>query len=116
MTYVVGDKCTNCKHTTCVDVCPVDCFHEGANMLVIDPEEYIDGGPCEPECPVSAIYSEEKLPAEQMHMMAVNSEFATRWPVITEMRDPPADAEVWEQFENKYPEHLSPVSGGPTCE
>ena len=64
MTYVVNDKCIMCKHTDCVEVCPVDCFYEGPNMLVINPEECIDCGACEPECPVDAIYDEDEVPDE----------------------------------------------------
>ena len=64
MTYVVTETCIKCKYTDCVDVCPVDCFREGPNMLVIDPDECIDCGACEPECPVNAIFPEESLPPE----------------------------------------------------
>ena len=55
MTYIVNDKCIKCKLMDCVEVCPVDCFYEGKNMLVIKPDECIDCGVCEPECPVDAI-------------------------------------------------------------
>ena len=64
MTYIVKDECIKCKLTDCVEVCPVDCFYEGENMLVINPEECIDCGACEPECPVDAIYDEDEVPEE----------------------------------------------------
>lgn len=112
MTYVVGDQCIKCKYTDCVEVCPVDCFHEGENMLVIDPDECIDCTLCEPECPIGAIYADHELPRNQAHMLAVNAEFAGKWPVITEMKPAPADAEAWEDVENKYPSHFSPKPEG----
>ena len=72
MTFVVGKDCINCKHTTCVQVCPVDCFYEGKNILVIDPEECIDCGLCEPECPVDAIFAEDEVPADQLDFIEIN--------------------------------------------
>lgn len=108
MTYVVGEACIKCKLTDCVEVCPVDCFHEGENMLVIDPEECIDCSLCEPECPIGAIYSEDELPEDQKQMIAVNAKYSAKWPVITAMRDAPPDAHEWEDVKNKYPEHFSP--------
>jgi len=116
MTYVVSALCINCKHTTCVEVCPVDCFHEGENMLVIDPDECIDCSLCVPECPVEAIFDEDDLPAEQSQMIAVNAEFAKKWPVITSIRDAPPDAHDWADVENKYPEHFSPNPAKPENE
>ncbi|MCL4108974.1 UNVERIFIED_CONTAM: hypothetical protein GTU68_008169 [Idotea baltica] len=95
MTFVVGEQCIKCKHTDCVEVCPVDCFYEGPNFLVIHPDECIDCALCEPECPVDAIYSEDELPEEQQVFMELNAELAEVWPVITEMKDAPADAEDW---------------------
>ena len=112
MTYVVGDKCIKCKLTDCVEVCPVDCFHEGANMLVIDPEECIDCSLCEPECPIGAIFSEDDLPSDQQHFLQINAEYSAKWPVITTMREAPADADEWEEVAEKYPEHFSPEPGG----
>src|SRR5439155_2935922 len=85
-----------CKYMDCVEVCPVDCFHEGPNFLTIDPEECIDCTLCEPECPVEAIFSEEELPAGQEHFKQLNAELAKQWPVITEKKDAPADAKEWE--------------------
>ena len=96
MTYVVTENCIKCKYMDCVEVCPVDCFHEGPNFLAIDPEECIDCTLCEPECPVEAIFSEEELPAGQEQFKQLNAELAKQWPVITQMKDPPADAKEWE--------------------
>ncbi|RZU98126.1 ferredoxin FdxA [Spiribacter vilamensis] len=105
MTYVVTDNCIKCKYTDCVEVCPVDCFHEGPNFLAIDPDECIDCTLCEPECPAEAIYSEDDLPGEMAHFLGLNAELAQKWPVITEMKDSPADAEQWDGVPNKL-EHL----------
>ncbi|MDH5621290.1 MAG: ferredoxin family protein [Gammaproteobacteria bacterium] len=108
MAYVVSEACIKCKLTDCVEVCPVDCFHEGENMLVIDAEERIDCTLCEPECPIGAIYSEGELPPDQVKMIAVNAEYALKWRDITEMKAPPEEWREWEYVENKYPEHFSP--------
>lgn len=105
MTYVVTDPCIKCKYTDCVEVCPVDCFHEGPNILVIDPEECIDCSLCEPECPVDAIYAEEDLPEEQKHFLELNEELSREWPVISEMKEAPADAAEWENVPDKL-KHL----------
>ena len=101
MTFVVTESCIKCKYTDCVEVCPVDCFHEGPNFLVIDPDECIDCTLCEPECPVEAIYSEDELPADQQQFLELNAELAAEWPVITEAKDPPADADDWKDVEDK---------------
>ena len=101
MTYVITESCIKCKYTDCVEVCPVDCFHEGPNMLVIDPEECIDCTLCEPECPVEAICSEDDIPDGQEHFLELNEELSQVWPVITEAGDPPDDAEEWEDVEDK---------------
>ena len=95
MTFVVGEDCIKCKHTDCVEVCPVDCFYEGPNFLVIHPDECIDCALCEPECPVDAIYSEDELPGDQESFLQLNAELAEVWPNITERKEPPADAEDW---------------------
>ena len=86
MTYVVTDNCIACKYTDCVEVCPVDCFYEGENMLVIDTEECIDCGVCEPECPADAIRADTESDMEKW--VAFNAKYAARWPVILEAKDP----------------------------
>ncbi len=101
MTYIVNDNCIACKYTDCVEVCPVDCFYEGENMLVIHPDECIDCGVCEPECPVEAIFSEDELPAGQEQFLELNAELSQDWPVITEMKDPPEDADEWREVSDK---------------
>jgi ferredoxin len=101
MTYVVTENCIKCKYTDCVEVCPVDCFHEGPNMLVIDPDECIDCTLCVPECPVDAIYAEDDLPEDQTEFLPLNAELAKSWPVITEMKPAPPDAAEWEKKEGK---------------
>ncbi len=102
MTFVVTESCIKCKLTDCVEVCPVDCFHEGPNMLVIDPEECIDCTLCEPECPVEAIFSEDELPEEHEKFLALNAELSESWPVITEMKDAPADEAEWREVKDKF--------------
>ena len=101
MTYVVTESCIKCKYTDCVDVCPVDCFHEGPNMLVIDPAECIDCTLCVAECPVEAIFAEDDVPTEQRPYVAINAELAKVWPVITEKIDAPADADEWAKVKEK---------------
>ncbi len=102
MTFVVGDNCIKCKHTDCVEVCPVDCFYEGPNMLVIDPDECIDCALCEPECPVTAIYEETELPEGQDIYIDINAEYARKWPNITEMKASPEDADKWDGLPGKF--------------
>jgi len=101
MTFVVTEPCIKCKYTDCVEVCPVDCFHEGPNFLVIDPEECIDCTLCEPECPVEAIVSEDDLPEDQREFLELNAELSKEWPTITEVKDPPPDAKEWEAVTDK---------------
>lgn len=105
MTFVVSDSCIKCKHTDCVEVCPVDCFYEGPNFLVINPDECIDCALCEPECPVDAIFSEDELPENESVFLELNAELAETWPNITEKKDPLPDAEDWADVKNKL-EHL----------
>lgn len=101
MTYVVTENCIRCKFTDCVDVCPVDCFREGPNFLAIDPDECIDCSLCVAECPAEAIFAEDDVPANQQHMIALNAELAKNWPMISERKDAPADAEQWNGKPNK---------------
>lgn len=101
MTYVVKEECIKCKYTDCVEVCPVDCFHEGPNYLVIDPEECIDCSLCEPECPVNAIVADDDLEPEQEFYVELNAELSEIWPVITEKKPAPEDADDWVDKENK---------------
>ena len=101
MTFIVTDSCIKCKFTDCVEVCPVDCFHEGPNFLVIDPEECIDCNICVPECPVDAIYAEDDLPEDQQHFLEINVDLAKKWPVITSMKDAPEDADDWREVKDK---------------
>jgi len=96
MTYVVTENCIRCKYTDCVEVCPVDCFHEGPNFLVIDPEECIDCELCVPECPIEAIFAEDDLPKDQLQFLELNAELAQQWPVISQRKEAPADAAEWE--------------------
>nr|WP_319386426.1 ferredoxin FdxA [uncultured Roseibium sp.] len=104
MTFVVTDNCIKCKYTDCVDVCPVDCFYEGENMLVIHPDECIDCGVCEPECPAEAILPDTEPDARKW--LDLNAKYAATWPVITEKIDPLPDAEDWNGVEGKLA-HLS---------
>jgi len=101
MTYVVTESCIRCKYTDCVEVCPVDCFHEGPNFLVIDPEECIDCSLCEPECPVNAIFAEDDIPSGQEKFLELNAELSREWPVLTEKKPAPEDAAEWEQVQEK---------------
>ena len=101
MTYVVTESCIKCKYTDCVEVCPVDCFHEGPNFLVIDPEECIDCTLCEPECPVDAIVSEDDLDDAQKSFLQLNEELSLKWPVITIKKEPPSDADEWSKKKDK---------------
>jgi ferredoxin len=101
MTFVVTEQCIKCKFTDCVDVCPVDCFHEGPNFLVIDPEVCIDCALCVPECPVDAIYEENDLPENMREFIELNAELAKTWPVIDESKEPLPDAEDWADVPDK---------------
>ncbi len=95
MPFVVTENCIKCKYTDCVEVCPVDCFHEGPNFLVIDPDECIDCTLCVAECPAEAIYAEDDVPAGQEVFIGLNAELAKNWPVIAERSDPLPDADTF---------------------
>lgn len=101
MPYIVTENCILCKHTQCVSVCPVDCFYEGPNLVVINPDECIDCGLCEPECPVKAIVPHDRLPADQQAFAALNRELSLEWPNINEPKDPLPDAERWNGVKDK---------------
>lgn len=101
MTFVVTEQCIRCKYTDCVEVCPVDCFHEGPNFLVIDPEVCIDCALCVPECPVDAIYEESELPDELHEYLELNVQLAKVWPVISDKQDPLPEADVWADAPDK---------------
>ena len=105
MTYVVKDPCVKCKYMDCVEVCPVDCFYEGENMLVINPDECIDCGVCEPECPAEAIIPDDLDDGKKW--TDVNEKYSKIWPNITAKKDAPADAKQWEGIENKFENHFS---------
>jgi len=111
MTYVVTEACIKCKYQDCVEVCPVDCFYEGANMLVINPDECIDCGVCEPECPAEAILPDTEAEAE--NWLEVNREYAEKWPNITRKGAAPEDADAWKGVDGKFKEHFdsNPGSG-----
>ena len=102
MTHIVLEACIRCKYTDCVDVCPVDCFREGPNMLVIDPDECIDCAVCVPECPVEAICAEEDAPENHQDVLALNAEKAKIWPSITRTKPPLDDADDWKDVRDKF--------------
>ena len=101
MTYVVTESCVKCKYTDCVDVCPVDCFREGPNMLVIDPDECIDCTLCVAECPVEAIFAEDDVPAPQKEFIGLNADLAKVWKPIVERKPAPPDADDWKAVVEK---------------
>lgn len=101
MTYVVTENCIKCKYTDCVEACPVDCFYEGPNFLVIKPEECIDCSLCVPACPAEAIYPDDELPEGQEHFLELNAELAEIWPNIDEPKPAPDDADEWNGTANK---------------
>ena len=100
MTYVVTENCIKCKYMDCVEVCPVDCFYEGENMLVIHPDECIDCGVCEPECPAEAIVPGQRRPADAWAERST-APMRKQWPNITRKREPPADADKWKDVPGK---------------
>ena len=101
MTFIVGESCIKCKLGDCVEVCPVDCFHEGPNMLVINPDECIDCALCEPECPVDAIFADDEIPEGQEAFEELNRELSETWPVISHPPAPPSDADEWRDVKDK---------------
>ncbi len=107
MTYIVIENCIKCKYTDCVEVCPVDCFYEGENFLVIHPDECIDCGVCEPECPAEAIVPDTEPDLEEW--LEINTKYASIWPVITRQKDPMPDAEEWKD----KPDKLKDLSTNP---
>ena len=109
MTYIVNDNCIKCKLTDCVDVCPVDCFYEGKNMLVIKPDECIDCGVCEPECPVDAIKADTEEGSKKW--LEVNKKFSAKWPNITKRKDPMPEHEKYREIKNKFEKHFSEKPG-----
>src|SRR6516225_7019625 len=109
MTYVVVESCIKCKYMDCVEVCPVDCFYKGENMLVIHPDECIDCGVCEPECPADAIKPDTEPGLEKR--LGVNAEYAKTWPNITQKKESPPDAKEFEGQEGKFEKYFSKESG-----
>ena len=101
MTFVVTESCIKCKLTDCVEVCPVDCFHDGPNFLVIDPDECIDCAVCVAECPVDAIYAEEDVPSNQMNFIKINADLSRKWPSITKTQAPLSEADDWAKVQDK---------------
>lgn len=109
MTYVVTDNCIKCKYTDCVSVCPVDCFYEGENFLVIHPDECIDCGVCEPECPAEAISPDTEPGMEKW--VEFNRKYAELWPNIVTKRDPYPDAEKYDGEPGKLEKYFSEKPG-----
>ena len=109
MTYIVTDNCIACKYTDCVEVCPVDCFYEGENMLVIHPDECIDCGVCEPECPAEAIKPDTESGLD--HWLEINTKFASAWPNLTERRDPLPEAKAKDGEAGKFEKYFSEAPG-----
>jgi ferredoxin len=109
MTYIVNDSCIKCKFTDCVEVCPVDCFYEGENMLVIKADECIDCGVCEPECPPEAILPDTDPNAQRW--VAINNEYAEQWPNLRRKKDALPDADNWKGVADKFEKYFSPKPG-----
>ena len=107
MTYIVKDECIKCKLTDCVEVCPVDCFYEGENMLVINPDECIDCGVCEPECPIGAIVPDTTDIENKDKWLLLNKKFSALWPNINKKKDPMSEHKKYEKVKNKYDKHFS---------
>ena len=109
MTYVVIEACIKCKYMDCVEVCPVDCFYEGENMLVINPDECIDCGVCEPECPPKAIVPDTEKGMERW--LEVNRDLSAEWPNITRKGEAPADADQFKDEKDKFEKYFSRKPG-----
>jgi ferredoxin len=109
MTFVVTEVCIKCKYTDCVEVCPVDCFYEGENMLVINPDECIDCGVCEPECPIEAIKPDSDPEADKW--LEMNKEYSALWPNVTKKKPGLEGAKDMETVPNKFAEHFSAEPG-----
>ena len=109
MTYIVNENCIKCKFTDCVEVCPVDCFYEGENMLVIHPDECIDCGVCEPECPVDAIKPDTESGIEKW--LEINRQYSEKWPNITSKKDAPPDADDHRDVTGKFDKYFSDKPG-----
>ena len=109
MTYIVNENCIRCKLMDCIEVCPVDCFYVGENMLVIHPDECIDCGVCEPECPVEAILPDTDSAAEPW--LELNREYSEAWPNITRKGTPPADEEKYRGETGKFDKYFSANPG-----
>ena len=111
MPYVVAEPCINCRYTDCVEVCPVDCFYQGPNFLVIHPEECIDCNACVPVCPTEAIYADDELPEEWAHYLEWNEHLANQWRDlgynITEKVEEFPNAEEWESKEKSEEDILT---------
>ena len=112
MTYVVAEPCIKCKYTDCVDVCPVNCFYEGENFLVINPDECIDCGACVPECPTEAIFSEDDLPEKWAEYVALNAKVSQTWPTISSKKAALSDADEWKEVEEKRQHFSEKAFGG----
>jgi ferredoxin len=109
MPYVVTELCIRCKYMDCIEVCPVDCFYEGENMLVINPDECIDCGVCEPECPAEAIVSDTNAVAEKW--LEMNRDYSGQWPNIIKKKPAPADADEFKGVKNKFEKFFSKNAG-----
>lgn len=105
MTFLVTENCIKCKHTDCVEVCPVDCFYEGPNFLAINPDECIDCGVCVPECPVDAIVADNDTNTNIEQWLEINTRLSSKWSVITKKKEALADADAWDGVEGKL-KHL----------
>ena len=112
MPYVVNETCIKCKLMDCVDVCPVDCFYEGENMLVINPDECIDCGVCEPECPIDAIVADTDYnESDKEKWLDLNKKFSGMWPNISKKKEPPADSDKFKDIKNKFDKYFSEKPG-----